>query len=151
MLDRFLHELWLIQLPAQGQRQALERHEGDREEEETGAEKAEEAEMIRIQRGRKGISLSLRWEREGMLPVRLLKLFNGGLSTALQDRRRIQYMFSSAPLDRMPSFSEPFRTAVQNSHLSNDPEQDISTNILDAYDDGSRLRGMFGMQQVMIE
>lgn len=37
-----------------GQRQALERHEGDREEEETDAEKAEEAEMIRIQRGRKG-------------------------------------------------------------------------------------------------
>ncbi|KAF6240543.1 hypothetical protein HO173_001211 [Letharia columbiana] len=37
-----------------GQRQALERHEGDREEEETDAEKAEEAEMIKIQRGRKG-------------------------------------------------------------------------------------------------
>lgn len=54
MLDRFLHDLWLIQLPAQGQRQALERHEGDREEEETDAEKAEEAEMIKIQRGRKG-------------------------------------------------------------------------------------------------
>lgn len=82
----------------------------------------------------------------------------------------IQYMFSTAPLDRISSFSEPFRTAIQNSHLwksererresssscvtvmiPSDPEQDTCINILVGYDDGFRLREMFGLQQVTIE
>jgi len=91
-------------------------------------------------------------------------------NTLLRFTSEIQYMFSSAPLDRISSFSEPFRVAIQNSHLwksererrelssgcvtvmiPSDPEQDTSINILVGYDDGFRLREMFGLQQVRIE
>ncbi len=79
-------------------------------------------------------------------------------------------MFSGAPLDRILAFSEPFRTAMQNSHLwisererrelssgcvtvmiPKKPEQDTCINILVGHDDGFRFREMLGLQQVTIE
>ncbi len=79
-------------------------------------------------------------------------------------------MFSGAPLDRILTFSEPFRKAMQNSRLwiserergesfsgcmtvmiPNKPEQDTCINILVGHDDGFRFREMLGLQQVTIE